>query len=521
MLQQLPRSPIQLSFHPKQGMLRDTKANEIAFGGASEGGKSHGGRVCLINWCTAIPNLQCFIFRKHYAEVIGNHMDGPTSFPVLLEPWEKEKLVTINETEVKFNFNNSLITLASVSSKKDVQKHRGREKHVNWIDEAAELPWSWIQELNAWVRMPNEMKEKLPDQLRGLYPGYTDEELRNMFPRILYTFNPEGEGIGAIRRQFVLPKEPMTIFRAPEKDGGRLRIFIPSKIADNPSADPVAQRARLLPLGEARARALIDGDMSAPIGDYFKEFEEKLHVINDFTPPAHWMKFRTFDWGSADPFAVYWFCVSDGEYFTDDIGRRRMYPRGSLIVYREWYGCMDEDPAKGLHMPNAEIAKGIVERTPREEGVLITFTDSFPFADRGGYKAGNKYTIADEFAENGCPLVLGNTRRVYGWTQLRARLVGEAGVPMIYFMHRCPYIREYLPALQYHATNPEDAVESGEATHSCDAIRLGVALKVPVTDKPVEQAERASNLNEIKNPRSLIEEIKKQNARYRRRAGRR
>lgn len=457
-------------------------ANEILFGGASEGGKSYGGRYALSALCAAVPNLQCYIFRKYYGDCISNHMEGPTSFPELLRPWIEDKLVQITENEVRFTFNNSLIQLHGLLYDKDLEKHVGREKHVLWIDEAGQIKRRHIDGLRAWVRMPKDMKDKLPEQLKGLFPQYTPEQLREFLPRILYTTNPEGESVGFFRRQFVQGHKAFEVWRADDKQGGFLRAFIPSLITDNPAADAEAQRRRLLPLGEARANALITGDWSAPTGDYFKEYDDDLHAVPDFTPPADWFKYRAFDWGSAEPFAVGWYCVSDSQEFIDEKGRTRWFPRGAIIKYREWYGCQEEDTSIGLHMSNQAIAQGILSRT-KEVMSGLTVTDRYPFADRGDYQGSRKYTMADTFSDEGVPLTLGNCKRIHGWSEMRYRLRPPSGPPMLYICESCRFTREYIPALPYHPTNEEDAAEHGESTHVCDETRLACALRPIIKDQ--------------------------------------
>lgn len=427
--------------------------------------------MALILWCSAIPGLQCLVLRKYYRDVISNHMEGENSFRVILKDFVETGVVKITENQVKWPKTNSLITLAQCRSEEDFQKAQGIGKHVLVWDEATQIKQRYINDIRGWVRMSQEMKAVLPEQFK------------DVFPRIIYTCNPIGESVSWFRRNFITCRKPFEI----EKVGAFTRQFIPSLITDNPSADPVAQRERLSTMHSAAvAEALITGNWDTPTGDFFPEYNDEVHSIPDFTPPNWWFKFRTFDWGSNDPFAVYWWAVSDGEGFIDDHGQNRWYPRGALIAYREWYGCQEQDPAKGLHLRNADIAAGIVSRT-KETTSGLTFSDNFPFADRGYSKGKERFTMADDFRENGCPLTLGNTARIYGWKQFRSRLQGTGGVPLIYFMKSCVYARDYVPALPHHDTRSEDAAEDGESTHSCDAIRLACTLKPLVKDEPVKK----------------------------------
>lgn len=487
-------SELNLELYPKQDLAFRSLATDLLFGGASEGGKSHFIRVSLIFWCSLVPGLQCRIFREYFDDVVDNHMNGPNSFNVLLAQWVGDKLVEITKTEVRF-WNGSLIQLGHLGSDRSSTRGQGKETHVLVFDEATYISHKHIAFMRGWCRMPLNMQKKLPEQLRDLYPEYSDAELEGFFPRIISTANPIGKSVGYFRRQYVKARAPYAIERASDEEGGFLRQYIPSTVYDNPSADPEANKRRLSGMGAALAQAMHGGDWDAPIGDYFKDFSEEKHVIPAFKPPQHWFKWRSFDWGSGDPFAVYWLTISDGEEFIDHEGRQRFYPLGCIIVYREWYGCSEEDQSKGLHMRNEDIATGIVARTSEVQERWITLTDSYPFNDLGmtGPRRDLKYTIADIFQESGVTLTRGNTARLFGWGQIRDRLKGGDRGPMLLICDNCQFLREYLPALETDPSNPEDAVQDGEATHACDALRLGVAAKPLVRKKespPLGTAEK-------------------------------
>lgn len=477
-------SEIDFKLHPRQMQALFTPATELIFGGATEGGKSHFVRVALILWCLQIPGLQCILIRKKKDDIIKNHVEGRTGFRAMLSPLIERGKANVNEDGVKF-WNGSLISFVHCQDERQFDTAQGVEKNVIVIDEATQISERLIRFFRAWCRMPREMKETLPEHLKG------------KFPRIIYTANPIGPSVPFFRRQFVKARKPFEV----EKVDGFLRQYIPSRYTDNASADEEALKGRLAGLNDAAlAKALEEGDWDAPIGEYFTMWDESRHVVPDFLPPAHWYRWRSFDWGSAEPFAVYWFAVSDGEMFDADIWvvednilvkrtKRLWFPRGARIVYREWYGCDPDDPAKGIGMRNAEIAKGIVERSPApEEKNLQTLTDSYVFPDRGETDG---MTVAKVFAQNGVTLTLGDTRRVTGWKAMKDAFSGKkldenssTRVPMLFIQEGCRYARDYIPALPRHpnVAKPEDAAENGEATHSCDAIRLGNMANEVVRD---------------------------------------
>lgn len=473
---------------PRQLALLHTLATECLFGGASEGGKSVGIRIVTSIWAHLIPGLQVEIYRKFYKDVINNHMTGELNFKILLREWVEKKIVTITENQIRWVKTGSLITLGQLRTEEDAEKSQGNAKHVLVLDEGTQIKAQYIQAVRGWVRMSLDMKAKLPEQLKGLYPQYSAEQIKEMFPRIIYSANPIGTSVGYFRRNFVTPYPPGVIFRASDEEGGFLRQYLPSRIEDNPQADKEAQKRRLSGFGAKVANALITGDWTAPGGDYFPEWNEEKHVIADFRVPKHWFKFRVFDWGGAEPAYCSWWAVSDGEEFKDQDGRTRWLPRGALVCYREWNICNPDKPEEGLWMRNSDMAAGIVYRTP-EATSGITLADSLPFQDRGMGEAKQVKKICDVFAENGVPLKKANTARIHGWSMMRDRLIGIPlgeghTIPMFYVFASCQYLREYIPALTYHEINPEDAQEKGEATHSNDTARYACTALPPIQDNP-------------------------------------
>jgi hypothetical protein len=360
------------------------------------------------------------------------------------------------------------------------------------VDEATQISERIIRFFRAWVRMPKEYIQTLP------------EEWRDKFPRILYTANPFGPSAPFFRRNFVKARPPMAI----ESVEGFKRQYIPSRAEDNPSIDLEQHKARLEGLHDkGLAKALDEGDWDAPVGEYFSQYDEVRHVTPPFMPPIGWFNYLTFDWGSAEPFAVCWWTVSDGQEFTDATGRTRWFRRGALICYREWYGCKEDDPAKGLEMRNEEIAKGIIARTPEKTSGLV-LTDSLPFQDRGMSKDGKAYRIADVFADEGCPLQMANTARVTGWAQVRDRLIGIDSDPLLLIAENCRFTRDYLPALPRSSTNPEDAAESGEATHLCDCVRYACTARPLIKDaKPEKDNLSAPAPQPIITPKKLLSKM--------------
>lgn len=482
---------LDLDLWPRQLEAFETGATEVLYGGSMESGKSHLARVSLIEACLDVPDLQCVLARKKVRDIRENHVKGRNGFNNLLKPLIDQKLCKITKEGISF-FNGSYIEFVHCQDERQFDSAQGVEKHFIVFDEATQVSERIIRAFRTWCRMDADMKESLPDTWRG------------RLPRLLYTANPIGPGVPFFKRNFVRPLRDDVI-----KDvAGFKRQFLPARYTDNGSIDEEAHKGRVEGIGDERlAKALDEGDWDALTGEFFPEWDEDRHVVTDFTPPNHWFRFRTMDWGQAEPACFFWWAVSDGEPFHDSEGNHRWFPRGALICYNEWYICDDghadpdqNRPAKGIYMSNADMARGVIERSEYGHEKVYTLTDTKPFQATGEEK-----NPADTFRENGCALTMAGTARVAGWSLMRERLKGspihgERLIPMIFFTERCKYARDYIPALPRHPSESrkEDAAEHGEATHACDAIRYACTAHTVIKDQQIPMNSRIQAALKVK-----------------------
>jgi hypothetical protein len=426
---------------------------------------SHLMRVAMILSCVSYAGLQCYLFRRRYGDLVKNHLEGSTGFRELLAPLVACGYCTIVDMEIRFK-NGSKIFLCHLQHEKDVENYRGAEIHFLGIEEATQFTEFMIRFLRTRVRMPLEFKaSRLPP----------DEKLR--WPRILYTSNPGGVGHAYFKKWFIDIVPPWDTWTTPDSEGGFIRQFIPAKLVDNPSINPEEYRKTLRGLGTPElVKALEDGDWSAVVGAYFGNvWQYERNVCKPFDVPKHWFKWRGFDWGTYKPFAALWACVSDGEPIKFYDGTKGRFPRGCIIIYREWYGCVEGEADKGIGLTNEQMATGIRERTP-EPDIRDTVTDSLPFQDRGGRM------IADVFSDLGVFLTQGDTSRISGWSQVYSRLEGTEEGPMLVIVEHCPHLIRTLPSLQRSTTKPED-IADGQEDHAPDVCRLICTSKPLVRDR--------------------------------------
>jgi hypothetical protein len=239
-----------------------------------------------------------------------------------------------------------------------------------------------------------------------------------------------------------------------------LRQFIPALLDDNPSMakDDPAYEQKLEGLGSrSLVQAMRYGDWNVVEGAFFDCWDTGRHVVRPFAVPEHWLRFGSFDWGSAKPFSMGWWAISDGSLLPDG----RSYPAGAMIRYREWYGAAA--PNVGLKLTAEVVAQGIVQR---ERGETI----AYHVADPACFKQDGGPSHAERMMREGVVFRPADNSRVMGWDQVRARLQGDGDEPMLYVFSTCVDFIRTFPALQHDSAKPED-VDSDNEDHAGDEAR--------------------------------------------------
>jgi hypothetical protein len=307
------------------------------------------------------------------------------------------------------------------------------------------------------------------------------------------TGNPGGPGQGWVRARYIDAVGPWQVHKEPFKNpfNGetivRDRVFIPSSVQDNRylGSDYVAN---LMMQGSAQlVRAWLGGDWSAIEGAFFDEWDESRHVLRPFAIPQDWLRFRSMDWGSAAPFSVGWWAVAGDDYPIGDGGK---IPRGALVRYREWYGCVPGKPNTGLKLTAEQVADGIAEREAGEQIAYGTL-DPAAFAQDGGP------SIAETMARRKVYFRPADNKRVAragamgGWDAMRSRLRGDGLDPMLFVFSTCRDFIRTVPMLQHDANRSEDLDTSAE-DHVADEARYGCMSRPWVsTAKPASPSKQS------------------------------
>jgi hypothetical protein len=406
----------------------------------------------------------------------------------MLAPWCNAKnpsspliagrLCEIVDGEIRF-WNGSKIHLCHLQHQKDITKYYGPEFHVLMLEEATQFTEYMIRFLRSRLRIPKSLQ--IPDKYLKPKEEWSGADPEYYFPRALYTSNPGGIGHAYVKRMFVDGFKPGEMHKSDKTDGGFTRLYVPARVDDNPSVNREQVKSGLAGLPPSLVDAMLNGNWNAVVGAYYPECNPELHVVPSFQIPDYWPRFMAMDWGACgegDPFAIGWWTVSDGSYL----------PRGSMICYRHWYG-------RGLpKITVGQVADGIKERERGEKIVQRV---------AGGdilEKRGTGPSIFEIFSAAGIHFQRADMRRITGWTQIRERLVGKNGEPLIYWTPETQDGLELIGNLQHDLHNPSDVAAGDD--HWADQCRYACQSRPFVRNKPasdltMEQKFKPPTINDL------------------------
>ena len=462
-----------IAWRPQPGpqtALLECPCDEIFFGGARGGGKTDG---MIGEWVQhshlAGKEAVGVFFRKTLVQLEEAIERAKQIYLPIGSIWREQKKIFIMP-------NGSRLKFRMLERDADAEKYQGHSYTRVYFEEITN--WSSpkpVMKLFATLRSGSGFQSKFMATGNPGGPGHTWVKARYIDP------NPSGYH----------PIEETTDVAMPNgttKTVTTTRVFIPSKLNDNillMENDPLYV-AKLHQSGsDELVRAWLEGDWDVIDGAFFDEWRKSKHVMPYFEPPVWWTRFRAFDWGSAKPFSVGWWAVSDGtvEHPTDKF----LIPRGALIRYNEWYGAKrDKDnniiPNVGLKMTVEDVAVEIQNRSAKHVFDHDVADKAIFIEDGGPSMAERMYTQT----HGKLAWSRSDSRRIPGWDQVRWRLQGnEDGHPMIYIMDNCTEIQRTLPALQHDEKNPED-VNTDAEDHAPDELRYACMSRPIEKPKPPE-----------------------------------
>ena len=455
---------MEFNLHKKQGDVLLSKANEILYGGAAGGGKSHLIRIISILLCCQIANLQVYLFRRLSEDLYKNHVEGVNGYYGLLGDLIESKQAKITNSPTKISFwNGSKIHLCHCQYEKDVYKYQGAEINVLLIDELTHFTRFQYVYLRGRVRVSGLV---IPDSLK--------------IPLILCGSNPGNIGHNWVKSAFIDPAPHLDIWRAKKTDGGMLRQYIPAMLSDNPSINEDEYSSMLRGLGNpALVRAMLNGDWDIVAGGMFDDLYNKaIHEIEPFDIPSSWYIDRSFDWGSSKPYSVGWWAESDGTDITLKDGTTKSTVRGDLFRINELYGWngVPNEGTKELAVQVAEKIK-IIEKE-------MNLKVNAGAADSSIYTTENGNCIADDMAKVGVTWKHANKSpgsRANGWEIMRKMLKGsssneDAG---LYIFNVCRQFCRTIPTLTRDDKKTDD-IDTNAEDHIADEARYRMLAKKEV-----------------------------------------
>lgn len=288
--------------NPKQKAFFAAKEKYVAYGGARGGGKSWAVRMKAIDSALRYPGLRELIVRRTYPE-----LEHSIIWPTLATLRSQEPPLGIYRAmkrTVEFE-NGSTIRFGHLAAG-NLGEYLGQEYDRIFLDEATQFTEREFRMMAATLRGTLKV------------------------PRRMYlTCNPGGVGHQWVKRLFVDRR-----FKGREKP--EEYRFIPATVEDNKAllaASPeYLETLELLPEDIRRGHRY--GDWGVFAGQYFSEFDPRLHVGKLGPPKPEWTLYRGIDYG-LDMLACVWFGMDSG---------------GRMYVYREVQepGLVIDESCRGL-----------------------------------------------------------------------------------------------------------------------------------------------------------------------------
>ena len=391
---------------------------EVLYGGAAGGGKSYAILADPLRYM-AHPQFSGLILRhttEELRELIWKSQEMyPKIYPGI--KWSERKMQWQHPSGGK-------LWMSYLDRDEDVMRYQGLSfSYIAW-DELTQWPTPF-----AYNYMRSRLRTAAPDL--------------PVFMRA--TTNPGGPGHQWVRKMFIVPSAPGKSFYATDVETGQVlsypkghskegqplfkRKFISAKLADNPYlAASGDYETMLLSLPEHQRKQLLEGNWDIAEGAAFSEFNRAIHVVEPFTIPSSWPRFRSADYGYGSYSAVLWFAVA---------------PDDSLVVYRELY------VSKVL----AEDLAVMVMQAEDGEKIRYGVLDSSCWHRRGDTGP----SIAERMIMKGCrwrPADRSAGSRVAGKNEIHRRLQIDphTEAPRIVFFNTCVQVIADLPTLTIDKT---------------------------------------------------------------------
>ena len=421
---------------PKQLLFHASPANEVLFGGAAGGGKTRAIVMDALMRCLKHPGTTAAIFRRTYAELEDTDIrEARSQYPAGIAKYNSAR----HEYQLA---NGSRVLFRHCENEADRFNYSGIEVQFLYFDELT----SFEQSIYDFLKSRMRAKKSL-----------------GVVPLVRSASNPGNIGHGWVKAYFVDAGPYMSLVKHEvySEALGRSKTvatqYIPSLAKENPhiGEDYIFELERK---PEALRRALLCGDWDSFEGQVFAEFVNDpahygdrigSHVIEPFEIPLWWPRFMGYDFGYSKPFSCLWFATD---------------PEGRVYLYREWYGCRQNEANVGLLLSPREIAEGILLREKQEAENNLPVDR---LADPACWDKSRGDSVIQQMepaaGRSGVFFRRADNTRMAGLMQMHERLRFDAeGRPMFYVFSNCREWIRTVPTLPYSTRNPEDVDTAAE-----------------------------------------------------------
>lgn len=267
--QYIPHHP-----HPTQAAFLLLDVREALFGGAAGGGKSDALLMAALQYVD-VPGYSAILFRRKFVDLNQPGALIPRS-KEWLKRWEAEGLAVWNGSDHQWTFRTSdparpaVLKFGHLEHEDAKYNYQGAEYQFIGFDELTQFSESMFDYLSTRLRRTHDVDAPL---------------------RMRASANPGGMGHEWVKARFIGTKEEPV--RDPE------RVFVPSKLEDNPSLNAAEYEKSLSAVSDPVLRAqLRNGDWDTrPSGEMFKR--HWFQIVDEVPAGLRWVRY--WDMAATEP----------------------------------------------------------------------------------------------------------------------------------------------------------------------------------------------------------------------------
>lgn len=259
---------------PSQVVIYESTLAYLLWGGRAGPGKSTGARWWLYHRSLSVPGHEALLLRENWDQLNANHMlKMDVELPLLGGRWvEKGKIAAFGKGS-----DQSLIYCGHMAEAEAITRYTGIEYGAIVADEASLYPVDYsgapvLAELSTRARRE-----------------YTNRDGQHVSGVFLPVTNPGGPSAPWLREMHIEHTPDLEMFPAlrPEYDaaGGQTSGYradqwgyVSASLRDNPYMREDYAQTQLAVLSEVRYKQLAEGDWNAFVGQFFREWMERIHV---------------------------------------------------------------------------------------------------------------------------------------------------------------------------------------------------------------------------------------------------